>query len=718
MGCFFSKEKPFTGLFLCILLGGFALAFPTEVHSQQYWSIESYPDEQGFQDRSAGLLERLAAQEIAKRSQGTAICPDTGRSFKTWAVEGEYVFSPYTGRKIRQGPTGYFGPKERGEDGQIIRFGGDALKKDLIPATAKLLQNSSDSLTRAFLSIPGNLAQQYHFAAKNWARFYPLLAEEMGPRWRKQFQQAVAEYSALSRPSDGYRTYAPLSIPHDLVGEPGELLGGNKKDGGTENHKIMWRTAAMVYAGYFPDSARISGWPVHQADSLVNGYLSDFLERLLTTGNGEYDSEIYYPHSIESLLNVYDFARSAGVRDVTKAILDYYLITLAVKSYDGALAGAQKRGPAQLNRGGELSSLFHTWFGSPVLDDKPGSLHQATSGYRPNALIWKLFHKDFDMPLELTVARPTYAMDQPNDAQEYFYGSRNFGMGSVYLNRLDNPNQQVQWSLVFRTDQGPQTMGGGQPFHGSPGGHSPYTQTFQYRQTLIVAAAETDSMGKKKDPAQPMRNKLGKEALVKLDKPPAVDSPGFIDWVKKARYQQACWLFVPKNGAEITEINGKLFLRSDRVYIGITPFSKDYYWIDSPARDGWSGKRDLFLDYSILVVPGPFSGYVLEVHESESFANFEEFMGQMQAESALRLSHGSRIARYRSSTGDSLEMAYRGDALHATGRINKKEVNFADWSPEGVYTSEVLTVGKGVLRLKLDGKVQTMKWTKNGIERH
>ncbi|WP_154857176.1 hypothetical protein [Cyclobacterium xiamenense] len=718
MGYFFSKEKPFTGLFLCILLGWLALAFPTGGIAQHCWSTQSYPDEQGFQDRTAGVLERLATLEIAKRSQGTAICPDTGRSFKTWAVEGEYVLSPYTGRKIIQGPTGYFGPRERGEDGQISRFGGDALKKDLIPATATLLLNPFDSLTRAFLSVPGNLAQQYHFAAKNWARFYPLLAEKMGPEWRKQFQQAVADYTALSRPSDGYRSYAPLSTPHDLVGEPGHLLGGNKKDGGTENHKIMWRSAALVYAGNFPDSARISGWPINQADSLASGYFSDFLKRLLTTGNGEYDSEIYYPHSIEALLNAYDFAGSAADRDVARAILDYYLITLAIKSYDGALAGAQKRGPSHMNRGGELSSLFHVWFDSPMLDDTPASLHQLSSGYRPNSLIWKLYNKAFDLPLELAVARPTYHMDQPNDAQEYFYASRNFGMGSIYLNRLDNPNQQVQWSLVFRTDKGPKTVGGGQPFHGSPGGHSPYTQTFQYRETLLVAAAETSRRGRSEEPAYDMRKKLGEKALQELDKPPAMGTPAFADWVKKARYQEACWLFIPKNSGEILEKDGRVFLRSDRVYLAITPFSNEHYWIDSLAGNSNSGNTDQFQDYAILVVPGPFSGYALEVHESDSFLNVEEFMQRMRAESDLKINVRSRIAKYRSSSGDSLEMVYRGDALHATGRINEKEVTFTDWSPAGVYTSDVLAIGEGVLRLKLGGKVQTMKWTKNGIERN
>ena len=136
----------------------------------------AYPDESGFQRRTAPMLSRIADRPFAEKTLSRSICPDTGLPVKTWALEGETVYSPYTGRAYTQGPVGYFGPKTRDSLGRIATFGGDPLKTDLPPAMATLLLEPGQLMARTYLSIPGSMRQQYHFAAKNWARFYPLLA--------------------------------------------------------------------------------------------------------------------------------------------------------------------------------------------------------------------------------------------------------------------------------------------------------------------------------------------------------------------------------------------------------------------------------------------------------------------------------------------------------------------------------------------------------------
>nr|MBI1229246.1 hypothetical protein [Cytophagales bacterium] len=237
---------------------GVAYFASTLSFGQSSWSVESYPDEPGFVQRSDGMLRRLAEIPVGLKSMSKSTCPDTGLPVYTYALEGEVVHSPFTGRTYLQGDTGYFGAKERDSLGNITRFGGDALKKDLPPLIASLLIDPTNVPNKAFISIPGHLNQQYHFAAKNWARFYPLLSTTMGEAWKRDFQQAVSAYQELGRPSDGFRKYDPLFVPHNLIGEPGELLGGNTKDGGTENHKIMWRSSALVYAQQFPPGTFIS----------------------------------------------------------------------------------------------------------------------------------------------------------------------------------------------------------------------------------------------------------------------------------------------------------------------------------------------------------------------------------------------------------------------------------------------------------------------------
>ncbi|MGF1638272.1 MAG: hypothetical protein ACFCUU_14440, partial [Cyclobacteriaceae bacterium] len=175
-----------------LLVCAFWLLLSTSLYAQTLWSIQSYPDEALYQQRISGMLEIIANKPFLDRSKSTSRCPDTGKLVYYWAIEGDTIISPYTGRKFVQGSTGYFGAKARGLDGRIIKFGGDPLNYDLPPAMARLLLNKADSVeTKAFLSIPGNLNQQYHFAAKNWARFYPLLSHKMGEQWIQEFQDAV-----------------------------------------------------------------------------------------------------------------------------------------------------------------------------------------------------------------------------------------------------------------------------------------------------------------------------------------------------------------------------------------------------------------------------------------------------------------------------------------------------------------------------------------------
>lgn len=348
---------------------------------QQVWDSATYPDSSGFEQRMRPMVQRIADQGFGTRSQARSTCPDTGLPVKTWAVRGETIISPYTGRTYQQGETGYFGPKARNDKGEIIAFGGDPLKKDLPPATAELLKDPENDMAKAYVSIPGNLRQQYHFAAKNWARFYPLLRGEMGEEWRIKFHYWVANYKEAVRPSDGYRKNAPLSKAHDLVGEQGELLGGNARDGGTENHKTMWRTSALLYSQLFPDSTKISGYSKKETEDLTQKMLREYMKRILKTGNGEYDSQVYYPHSIEGFLNLYDFSPDKETREMAKFILDYYFVTYGLKVMDGTIAGAQKRGYLPGNQVSEMEIMQWGFFADTSRDMSKSisTIHQATT---------------------------------------------------------------------------------------------------------------------------------------------------------------------------------------------------------------------------------------------------------------------------------------------------------------------------------------------------
>ena len=683
--------------------------------AQQAWQVATYPYEADYQQRISGMLPRLAAKGFGERSKSTARCPDTGLPVSTWAMEGEEIISPYTGRRFKQGPTGYFGAKQRDSLGRISAFGGDPLKYDLPPATATLLLNPADERARQFLSIPGNLRQQYHFGAKNWVRLYGLQAHQWPAEWQQALQQAVATYAESRRPSDGARENAPMTIAHNLVGERGHLLGGNKKDGGTENHKTMWRSSALVYAQWLPATALISGTPAPEAARLTDSMLTDFVKRLAYTGNGEYDSQIYYPHSLGAFLNVYDFAKQDNYHTMAQAALDYYLATYGLKVYDGAIAGAQKRGYLPDRKPGEMEMYLWTW-GARMSRQLPEAeqvttIHQITSKYRPNRVIMNILNKQVPLPYEAFMNRPFYHMDVPAQFQEIFYASHSFGMGSVAMSMVDNPTQQTVWSLVANGTNGPLAVGAMQPRFLNPAGHSPYTQTLQKRGVIIVATAPTKATTTASPTlAQQARRQHAADSLLVLPPPAATATAAeWAAWSEQAKKSAATWLFLPQQATAILEQNGAWYVQLHQTCLYIKPLTARTYWLQPPAAvlQALPDKHGLKLlnDYKVLVSEGQHSGFVVQAAELSEYGSLEAFATAVQ--SRTRLDSGQWTTRgrlqYRSLQGDLLEMQYDPADLRCKGAINGKKIDYSRWANGAVYQSPYVQVKDGLMRFS-DGK--------------
>lgn len=685
------------------------------------------------------MLARIAERPFAVKTQSQSTCPDTGLPVRTWALEGETIYSPYTGRAYIQGPVGYFGPKTRDSLGRIATFGGDPLKKDLPPATATLLLDPDHALARAYLSIPASTRQQYHFAAKNWARFYPLLGEAMGEEWQRLFQQAVANYREARRPSDGPdRENLPMSHPHDLIGQPEYLLGGNTLDGGTENHKTMWRTSALVYAQHFPDSARISGYTPMETKSLVGSMIEDYLSRLLLTGNGEYDSQIYYPHTLEGFLNLYDYSTDPQLKAYARFALDYFFATYGLKVVDGAIAGGQKRGFIPHHEPGEMESIIWGFFDhtSRDMSEVKLPLQQVLTTYRPNKLICDIYKERLDYPFSLRVSRPFYHMDRDNTFQESFYRSENFGLGNMYMSIVDNPNQQVVWSLIAKGTDGPLAFGGGQQYAQTYTGHSPYTQTAHHQGTLILLTADSQVSDREveefrvantrtnpwhlPDTAQVReyelanRRKYADAPLEPVTFPDRINAD-FLRKLNADKHQSASsWLWLPR-GTERAWHGDWLIVEANNTLIGIHPLGEDHRLISAAelpagALAGAKLERQMS-EYDLLIVAGNVSGYLVEAVESSDYAAVADFADALARKTDLdssRLASDLKLT-YRSVYGSDLEFQYQPHRLKAAVRIDGEPLDFENWTDGGVYQSPYLTVGKGKMRLTNGRRVMEYK---------
>lgn len=668
------------------------------VDAMNGWDIDSYPDEAGFRARMAGVIEAWAAEPYERRSQAVSVCPDSGLRVLTWALEDEEIVSPYSGRRYRQGPTGYFGPKERDADGRITRFGGDPLKYALIPATARLLSDPDDAAARAFATIPGNLNQQYHFAAVNWGRFLGLVGPRMDSAWHTAFRAAVAGYRESRHPSDGLRELVnPPDVPFDLVGEEDFLLGGNPCNGGTENHKIMWRTTGLLYAQLLGADARISGYGAAEAAARTSRALRDYLQRLLVTGNGEYDSVTYYLYVILGYLNLFDFSPDSETRQLARLTLDYYFATYGLKSFGGVLAGASKRGFSDGFRQAGTDVLVNAFCpGGPLATAgrvRP-PLHQATTRYRPNRVLCNIIAKNVALPFESHMARPSYHMNRPNRFQETFYCDRDFALGSVALTESDNPAQQTVWSLAARGVAGPIVIGGGQPRFRSPQGHSPYDQVFQCRNCLVLITAHTAANG----------------SLERLPREMAVADR----WELAPRAAET-WLFVPRRSTTWRVREDLVLIDAGSAHVAVRPLGGAPF----PLAASVGGKvPEVLSKYDVIVFPGLPTGFVVEVQPVRDSTSLEEFEAEVRGRTHFDRGDFAQSGRivYRMMDGTELEVTHDSGAFRCRAAVGGRRVDWEGWCRGGVYESPYLKVGQGRMVVTDGREGYEMRADENGLE--
>ncbi len=682
----------------------------------------AYPDEDGYRLRLEGMLGRIAAQGFAQRVRAASRCPDTGLPVLTLALEGEEIVSPYTGRRYRQGPTGYFGPKARGTDGQITAFGGDPLKADLPPATAALLlarERPDDPAraeaavrARAYLAVPGSLRQHYHFAAVNWARFLPLVGDQMPEAWHAAFRESVAAYEERRRPSDGVvREYQPLPRTETLVGVAGEHLGG----GGTENHKTMWRSAGLLYAQLLPGDSPISGFPRAEAAALTAGMLEDYVRRLFLVGSGEYDSTTYYPYSFRAFVNLADFSPDPRTRAWARAALDYYVATSGLKFLNGFQSGAQRRGWSDGRTFTEWETHVYFWAagtrgadGAPYTTaavapgDLVTSLHQATSAWRPDGIVTRLIAKDLALPFDARIAHPDYGMTRSGAHPETLHVARTFALGSVQPDVVNNSAQQTTWHLNVRGPRGSLVFGGGQPRWVHPEGHSPYDQWFQHRHALVLLTAPTEAPAGAPAPERYAFGKLegprGYDRLAAFSGPLDPASPptsyersSLAAYWESARTASAQWLWIPRAapGVRVVEQRDRVVVETEATHVVVTTGDAPRFWIALPEGETLPPRHPAALlnHYRVLVLPALPAASAIEAVART---------GPAEDLPATRLERAGATVRYHGLATPVLEMEYDPSGL----RPRRVAVDGAPPppSPAGlVWDSPYLRIGGGRL---------------------
>ncbi|MCC5806972.1 MAG: hypothetical protein JJU00_11655 [Opitutales bacterium] len=192
----------------------------------------------------------------------------------------------------------------------------------------------------------------------------------------------------------GFRTY-PAETGDDLAARIRErLLTYPYHPGGmSENHNLLQHALRCLAGHAFPGDRFRDGrnGAGHHAEStdLIQSWCKEWLD----SGSSEWGADIYDNVNLLSLCNLFDYAPSGDLRAVVRSVLDALATESALNAFDGATAGAARRGYAcyrMSTRNSPSRPLHYLWFGSGRVDfDVPwfvgGVLVAAHSGYRPPA---------------------------------------------------------------------------------------------------------------------------------------------------------------------------------------------------------------------------------------------------------------------------------------------------------------------------------------------
>ena len=663
------------------------------------------------------MLKRKA-EAYWQRPFKTVTCPDTKLKFRTLYVPGEYVISPYTGRKfipLKKQPS-YFQPTSRDSLGRITGFMGDLANYNVPIFTARLFQDPNDTIAKAQLSIPGLMSQQFHFAGKNWARFYCVMGNKMTQQWRDELYTYIDRYHETKNYGNDGKPHGLLTKPHTFPGQKGEFLGGNPVDGGTENHKTMWRTTCLTYAENLPSHTKLSGMPVKEAGEQCNGMIEEYLKAILTVSNGEYDASIYYPHSIMGFMNLYDFAKKAKSKAMAKLALDYYTVSYGIKTIDGVHAGASKRGYLPSFRPGEMEVMLWSWTGNNSLintnlrlqGNLTSNIHHLTTQYRPNKIITNIISKNVsNLPFEGEIARPSYYNEYGNENHEYFYVTKNYSMGSVYMSKILNPTQQIVWSLVAKGEGTRYPFSGSQPYINKASGHSPYTQTMQKEGAIIVATNNSiaKNFDKKLTPHAKIHDNVKNKRLEMVSPPSHPDS--VISYFEKSKYSASTWLHIPLNVDTIHRYKNEYFIQAGKTFIYVHPICDKIFWMEKP--DSITNKlgvlvKNRYKKDKAVVFQGKRSGFIFDVTDQpfKDIVAFRKHVKKTVEVDDSKFNSELKI-NYKSLNGNTLEFVYNQEALRCKGKINGNTLDFENWADGGTYKSPYLTIKDGVMKVS-DGK--------------
>lgn len=376
-------------IWMCVV--AVALLSESSVRADGVSDPATYPDAEGFADRRARLVRALAEGSLDRWRRGFFAGGDPGK---------------------------YLPPH----------------------AMAKLLVNADDPEPRQYMNDDRSYREHYHFAAVNWARFYPLYGEKiLNDQTKARFAEQQRKFAYLGQ-------------------------------GGTENHKTMSWTSAAVLPWY--TGAGTDNLSKDETLDRAKQRLREYVKGLYYAGQGEWDSSTYLAFTVDGLLNIYDFSKDEEARLIARAGLDLLVSGYALKYTDGVFCAPNQRGFAAAPHASIADHLGYLWWGSsntPTPEQMYNfrhAIHAMTSTWRPNGVITNIARKKLEsLPGEQRNSKANYWHGQGIEpragaSHESVWVTPHLTMGSLWD---AHASQHTRFMIVAADKNGGKVFSGGHP---------------------------------------------------------------------------------------------------------------------------------------------------------------------------------------------------------------------------------------------------------------
>jgi hypothetical protein len=425
--------------------------------------------------------------------------------------------------------------------------------------------------------------------------------------------------------------------------------------GDTENHWAMYYTGMLLASQTWPNEPAtfwFNGKTSQENWQEAHDYLLSWIKIATTSGQGEFDSPTYFITYVTPMLVLYDFCQDPMIRHRAELMLHLLFADFAVDHLHGVYGGGHSRDyPEDIVNPLISASTMWAWlyFGEPEFEpwtERRGPLRHrgwetvcaSLSHYRLPELIRHMATDRRKPYVNLETKRTRniirFREEMNPIVYKYTYMSPSYVLGSLYGGILQ-PIQQHTWDVSYVSDKPNNTLFTLHPFYSGKelamffpedekiltdevnryhliykdpnkwNSSSPYEQTFQHRNALIVVY-EIDSEAQH----------------------PHIDG------------------FFPKTLLERRlDPSGWIFCNAGKTYIAFFPL-KPYEWIEEKINWRWRSHELR-------------NGIVLQVDEASHYTSFQDFCGRFKAVPQFQF---GRVT-YKTLDGEEMQFSFNGAHL-------------------------------------------------------